>query len=81
MLKNDHQDDAGADSSGGPMVVNLYGTSWSPRLAAAEALGNLGPKAKAAIPALERMLDDKKELDVVKVAANEALRKIKAGKK
>jgi HEAT repeat protein len=47
------------------------------RVAAARALGNVGPEARPAAPLLEAMLRDQHPL--VKEAAQEALQKIKAG--
>ena len=49
-------------------MSRLGDDDWYARLSAAEALGELGPEAHAAIPALEAMQDDPNE-SVRKVAA------------
>jgi HEAT repeat protein len=59
----------------GPLQGLLTEADWSGRWIAARALGDLGPSAKEAIPALEMLLSDREER--VRLIAAEALKKIK----
>jgi HEAT repeat protein/beta-lactamase regulating signal transducer with metallopeptidase domain len=71
------------DPESKPLAVSaltelLKDSYWAARREAAEALGNLGPDAKAAVPALTKLLDDRQEQ--VRKAARVALNKIQGGK-
>ncbi len=58
-----------------PILAALKAESWSQRLIAAAALGELGPMAEAAIPEVEKLLDD--PVGNVRLMAAEALVKLR----
>ena len=65
-----------ADSRIDQLIRQMKDPDDSVRIKAAHALGRLGPKAKAAVPALIETLNDKKPRYTVRVAAAQALAEI-----
>ena len=59
----------------GPLVEALADDDGGVRCAAAEALGNMGPAAREAVPVLEKLLRDKDP--GIRQAAAEALKRIR----
>jgi len=57
------------------LVAQLSHPDWRSRRAAAERLGELGPRAESAVPALEEAISD--ENGEVCLAASDALSKIR----
>ena len=58
-----------------PQIEQLTSRDYKARAVAARSLGRMGAKAEAAIPELERLLEDKNPK--VRVIAKEALEKIR----
>ena len=61
------------------LVQALAEEDWYPRANAAWALGEIGPEAREAIPALEALARDEDQDEEVRQAAAEALEKIRRG--
>jgi len=64
----------GSETAVGPLIVALDDPHSEVRAMAAQALGRFGPRARAAVPALRRLSDDKSQR--VRKFATEALRRV-----
>ena len=68
------EEDDGVDLDS--LIVGLSDTAWEVRARSAKALGELGARAEAAVPALEEAISD--EHGDVCLAASDALSRIRA---